>query len=144
MKRSRILAAAALALTLALAPRALPAETETPAATPKPARGYVYVQTASQSGWLPLPETEAESYTYPIIQLTDEGGIIRNHLRLTPEGVYMEFATCENQDCVEQGAVTLGNKDTRPLMNMIICLPQQVFAALYTPEEIEALYAGTP
>ena len=52
----------------------------------------------------------------------------------------MESATCENHDCIEQGIVTLENRQTRPLMNYILCLPNQVSIALYTPEEVLALF----
>ncbi len=115
-----------------------PAETS----QPRPAPGYVLVQTDTAAGWLPLPESTEESYTYPIRQLNEAGELVENRLRLTPEGVCMEYATCENQDCVHQGEVTLQNKDTRVLMNFILCLPNRVSVALYTPEEVLAMYAA--
>ena len=126
-----------LLLALLLLPAA---RAEAPAETPRPARGYVLVQSAGVSGWLPLPATEAESYSFPIRQRDQYGGLVENVLRLTPEGVYMESATCENHDCIEQGIVTLENRQTRPLMNYILCLPNQVSVALYTPEEVLALF----
>ena len=57
-------------------------------------------------------------------------------IHLTPDGVYMEDSTCANHDCVNQGTVTLENRNDRILGNMIICLPNQVTLQLYTPEEI--------
>jgi hypothetical protein len=54
----------------------------------------------------------------------------------------MESATCENQDCVHQGEVTLENKNARVLENLIICLPNQVYLELYSTEELLALSAG--
>ena len=48
----------------------------------------------------------------------------------------MEKSTCENQDCVNQGLVTLENRDARVLYNMIVCLPNQVMLELYTYDEI--------
>ena len=152
MKHSRLrglltvllLALPCAALTLTPAPAEAPAQTPSPAAeavvTPRPARGDVLVQTGTQSGWLPLPDAEEDSYTFPLIQQTADGGFVQNHIHVTPEGVSMAFSTCENQDCVEQGEVTLENRETRPLMNYIICLPNQVTLALYTPEEVLALF----
>ena len=135
MRLRRILPWLALLLLLTVLPAC--AGEETGAA---PARGYVLVQTAGQSGWLPLPDREEDSYTYPIRQMTRDGVIVENLVRLTPEGMYMESADCENQDCVHQGMVTLENRKTRALMNYILCLPHQLSLALYTPEEVLALY----
>lgn len=100
------------------------------------AAGYVRVSSPTVSGWLPLPEKE--DYVFPLRQMTAEGDEIINNIHLTPTGVYMESATCENQDCVKQGEVTLENKSARVLENMIICLPNQVFLELYSSEELLA------
>lgn len=127
-------------LCLLLLLTALPAVAGEEEQSPPPARGYVLVQTSTQSGWLPLPEREEDSYSFPIRQMTRDGQIVENLIRLTPEGVYMESADCDNQDCVHQGMVTLENRKTRPLMNYILCLPHQLSLALYTPEEVLALY----
>lgn len=148
----------ALVLALALAGLTAMAEapveaTEAPAATlepqavpegaeeaPRPAAGYVLVSTATQSGWIPLPE-EGE-VTYPLKQVLPDGTEAVNLIHLLPDGVYMEDSTCANHDCVEQGTVTLENKAERILGNMIICLPNQVCLQLFTPDEILALYGG--
>ncbi len=98
------------------------------------AKGYVRVITSTQTGWLPLPESGEQ--TFPLKQLTESGDEIENVIHLTPNGVYMESATCENQDCVHQGEVTLENKAGRALENMIICLPNQVCLELYSIEEL--------
>ena len=100
----------------------------------QPARGYVLVQTATQSGWLPLPD-EGE-YSYPLRQVLPDGSEAENLIHLTADGVYMEDSTCENHDCIAQGTVTLENRDERILSNYIICLPNQVFLQLFTPEEV--------
>jgi hypothetical protein len=94
----------------------------------------VLVATATQSGWLPLPE--AGEASYPIHQLLPDGTEAVNTIHLTPEGVYMEDSTCEGHDCVQQGIVTLENREERILGNMIICLPNQVTLQLFTPEEL--------
>ena len=118
-------------------PTAAPESEET---APSPAPGYVLVTTATQSGWLPLPE-EGE-YSYPLRQVLPDGTEAVNTIHLTPEGVYMEDSTCENHDCVNQGVVTLDNRDERILSNMIICLPNQVTLQLFTPEELLEMIKG--
>ncbi len=82
----------------------------------------------------PLPLGEEGSYT---IANGDE----RNVIHVTADSVWMEEATCANQDCVEQGVVSLQNKDTRVLQNMIICLPNQVTLWLYTGDEVLSAWA---
>ena len=124
-----------------LEPEAMPAEgSDDSNEAPQPAAAYVLVSTATQSGWLPLPE-EGE-VTFPLKQTLPDGTEAVNLIHLTPEGVYMEDSTCANHDCVDQGIVTLENRKERILGNMIICLPNQVCLQLYTPEEILALYEG--
>jgi len=117
-----------------------PQVTENPTDSPKPAKGYVLVTTATQSGWLPLPEDGEVSY--PLRQLLPNGTEAVNTIHLTPEGVYMEDSTCEGHDCVQQGEVTLDNRDARILGNMIICLPNQVTLQLYTPDELLEMAKG--
>lgn len=107
---------------------------------PKPAKGYVLVTTATQSGWLPLPE-EGE-VSYPIRQVLPDGTEAENVIHLTPEGVYMEDSTCANHDCIQQGIVTLENREERILSNMIICLPNQVSLQLFTSEEVLQMVQG--
>ena len=128
--------AALLALLILCAPAlSEAAPTEAPATeAPQPAKGYVMVSTAGQVGWLPLPE-EGE-YTYPLRQQLPDGTEAVNLIHLTPEGVYMEDSTCEGHDCVNQGLVTMENRDDRILGNMIICLPNQVMLQLFSPEEV--------
>ena len=107
---------------------------------PKPAKGYVLVSTATQAGWLPLPE-EGET-SIPLRQILPDGTEAVNTIHLTPEGVYMEASTCDGQDCVNQGEVTLDNRKERILSNMIICLPNQVMLQLFTPEEMLEMMKG--
>ena len=109
-------------------------------AAPQPAKAYVLVSTATQSGWLPLPE-EGE-ISYPLRQVLPDGTEAVNTIHLTPDGVYMEDSTCQGHDCVEQGEVTLENRGERILGNMIICLPNQVCLQLYTPEEVLEMVKG--
>ena len=144
-----LLAAALLlcAFSLAENSEAVPEVTEAPAdespeatEAPKPAKGYVLVTTATQAGWLPLPE-EGE-LSVPVKQVLPDGTEAENVIHLTPDGVYMEDSTCEGHDCVQQGTVTLDNREERILSNMIICLPNQVTLQLFTPEEVLEMMQG--
>ena len=76
-----------------------------PEASPQPAKGYVLVTTATQMGWLPLPE-EGE-VSYPLKQVLPDGTEAVNVIHLTPAGVYMEDSTCANHDCIDEGEVVL-------------------------------------
>ena len=62
-----------------------------------------------------------------------------NTIHVTPESIWMEASTCDNQDCVEQGVVTADNRRSRILGNLIICLPNRVQLELFTAEELQAL-----
>ena len=80
--------------------------------------------------------------TYQPIPLTEEGyyrlrhGDCINIVHVTPTSIDMHEANCDNQDCVEQGEVTLENKGERILGNRIICLPNQVTLQLYSRDEL--------
>ena len=116
---------------------AAPAETAAPAATEAPK------QAASVVGPMPAPQT-AEVKGYVVITVgnrqygdpipMDRNKVItvrqsdgkENKVHITPEKVYMEHSTCENQDCVGQGEITLENYKTRILSTFVICLPNAV------------------
>lgn len=129
-----------LVLILAICLLALPTlcETEDEVA---PA-GYVLVNAAELAGWLPLPAEGEEEESFPIPQTLPDGTVTLNVLHLTSEGMWMEDATCEGHDCIEQGEVTFENRYERILGNMIICLPNQLVLELYTAEEYAAMTAG--
>ena len=65
-----------------------------------------------------------------------------NVVHVTPDSIWMADSTCDNQDCVEQGVVSLETMNDRVLGNMIICLPHQVTLELYSAEEMNALIAS--
>ncbi len=117
-------------------PDAEPAASAAAEPTAVPARGYVRVTAGSESRWFPLPEEGEVSFN--VRQQSGDEELV-NLIHLTPEGAYMEASTCHNQDCVEQGMVTLENRETRVLGNWIICLPNQVSIELFTPDEIVAM-----
>ena len=102
-----------------------------------PSIAYVLVRMPNPIGLLPLP-LEGE-YTKTIRQTMPDGSESVNILHLTPNGFRMEDANCEGHDCVNQGEVTLENREERILWNMIICLPHQLSAELITREEAEQM-----
>ena len=82
---------------------------------------------------------------YEPIELTEEGrysitrGDMVNVVAVTPDSVTMHSSTCDNQDCVLQGTVSLENRNDRVLQNMILCMPNEVVLELYTANEVAAL-----
>lgn len=95
-------------------------------------RAYLRI-TTSDMVYDPIPLEDNNEY-----KITQKNGTLENVVRVTADSVQMHTSNCDNQDCVEQGAITLENRDTRLLYNMIICLPNQVMLELLTPEEAEA------
>ena len=65
----------------------------------------------------------------------DQGDGRVNVLHLSPSGVVMQSASCYNQSCVHQGEVTLANRASRPLYNMIVCAPHRLVVELLTAAE---------
>lgn len=49
-----------------------------------------------------------------------------NLVSLTGEQVVMTSANCENQDCVNMGAVTRENLELRAMGGFIVCLPHKI------------------
>ena len=100
-------------------------------------------ESANMMGPMPVPQTEevkghviitvgGRQYGDPIpmdrdkiITIRQENGEI-NKIRITPDSVDMEYSTCENQDCIGEGTITLDNYNDRILGTWIICLPNQV------------------
>ena len=109
----------------------VPASTEEPAAAKEPAQAYLVVSVAGAM-YEPIPLYEEGRYTV-------KRGDLVNTIEVTPDSIKMHASSCDNQDCVEQGVVSLENRSKRVLQNMIICLPNEVVLELYTPEEIAAL-----
>ena len=82
---------------------------------------------------------------YEPIKLEEEGrynirrGEMENVVAVTKDSITMHSSSCDNQDCVMQGTVSLENRADRVLQNMILCLPNEVVLELYTEEEVAAL-----
>lgn len=64
----------------------------------------------------------AQAHTVDVLQ--PDGG--ENAIVLTGQSVYMDHANCDNQDCVNMGAVTLENLEARVLGGFIVCLPHRL------------------
>lgn len=112
-------------------PTEAPATTQAPAQEaamvgPKPpkktesVRGHVVLTVGGRQYGDPIPMDRDK-----IITLKQDDGRI-NKVHITPETVYMEFSTCENQDCVGQGEVHVDSYKDRILGTYIICLPNNV------------------
>ena len=69
---------------------------------------------------LDLPFGEAHS-----VQIIQDDGS-ENTVAITGEAVYMAHADCDNQDCVQMGAVTRENLELRVMGGFIICLPHKI------------------
>ncbi len=106
-----------------------------------PAESYLIVNTNS-SAYSPIPLTEDNSF-----RITQQDGS-ENVVHIGKNSFYMESSNCDNQNCVEQGEVTLENREKRLLFNMVICLPHNLSLELMTREEAEAwltdMYAQEP
>jgi len=59
------------------------------------------------------------------LTVAQENGSV-NVIRMTENGFFMQSSTCQNQDCIYQGAVTHENWRMRLLGTHVICLPNRV------------------
>lgn len=88
---------------------------------------------------------EVAGEMYEPILLEEDGrytitrGEMVNVIAVTKDSVTMHSSTCDNQDCVLQGTVSLQNRNDRVLQNMILCLPNEVVLSLYTQDEVAEL-----
>ena len=96
-----------------------------------PAASYLFVNTGS-SAYSPIPLNGDNSF-----RITQQDGS-ENVIHIGENSFYMESSNCKNQNCVGQGEVTLENRESRPLFNMVICLPHNLSLELLTREEAEA------
>ena len=135
-----------------LAPDAIEYIEPTSAPTQEPQKETAAPQAAGPVGPMPKAQTEkvrghvvltvaGRQYGDPItmdrdkiITLKQEDGKI-NKVHITPEKVFMESSTCDNQDCVMQGEITVDNYKTRVLTTYVICLPNDVSIEFIPAEE---------
>lgn len=100
-----------------------------PVAPKTEVRGHVVITINGRQYGDPIPMDRDK-----IITVRQEDGKI-NRVHITPEAVYMESSTCENQDCIGEGEVTLENYKTRILSTFIICLPNGVQVEMVPVQE---------
>ena len=79
----------------------------------------VYI-TLDGKALIDLPFHQARSVTI------SQPGLGENTVAFTGDSVYMEHADCENQDCVNMGAVTEDNLELRVMGGFIVCLPHKL------------------
>ena len=92
-------------------------------------KGYVVVSINGRQYGDPIPMDSEKILT--IKQSEDK----INRIHITPTSVVMESSTCENQDCVGEGEITLDNYKTRILSTYIICLPNGVTIEMVPADE---------
>ncbi len=97
-----------------------------------PAESYLLVRT-NQSSSPPIPLNEEYSFT---VKQRDGS---ENVIHVGVNSFYMESSNCDNQNCVEEGTVTLDNMNERVLFNMILCLPHQLSLEMLTPDEAKTV-----
>ncbi len=66
--------------------------------------------------------------------LVEQTGGRVNEIVIDGHGVHMGRSTCDNQDCVQQGEITLDNYEERVLSTWIVCLPNEVSIELVVDE----------
>lgn len=91
-----------------------------PAVSPDAGDGLRVYVTCDGQPLIDLPF--AEPHSLRIVQ----AGVGENTVAITGDAVYMEHADCENQDCVQMGAVTRDNLELRVMGGFIICLPHKI------------------
>lgn len=96
-----------------------------------PAESYLLVTTGS-SVYSPIPLNADNAF-----RITRQDGS-ENVIHIGKNRFYMESSNCDNQNCVQQGEVTLDNREQRLLFNMVICLPHELQLELLTRTEAEA------
>ena len=112
-----------------------PTETAKAASVVQEPKAYLLV-IIGDAVYQPVPLTGDGDYT-----VTQKAIGAENKIHVTAESIQMSSANCDNQDCVEQGEVSLSNREERLLGNMIICLPNNVTLELLTPAEAEEMIA---
>ena len=93
-----------------------------------PAESYVLV-TVGSNVYSPIPLTEDNAFKVHVSESE------YNVVHIGKNSVYMEESTCDNQNCVGEGEVTLENRDSRALYNMILCLPHDLMLELLDADE---------
>ena len=99
-----------------------------PAQQTQEIRGYGVLTVGGRQYGDPIPMDRDK-----IITIKQDDGKI-NKVHITPQEVYMESSTCDNQDCVGQGAVNVDTYEQRILGTYVICLPNEVVIEMVPAE----------
>lgn len=94
------------------------------------AASYLRIQVGSAT-YRTVPLNKEDTITI------DQGNGMVNVVKTGVNEAHMLSSTCQNQECVHQGVVSLENRDRRALFNMVVCLPNQVLLELLPAEEVE-------
>ena len=78
-----------------------------------------------------------------VVTITQEDGK-QNVAAVSIDTAHMSAATCQGQECIHQGQVSLENRDQRVLYNQIICLPNTVILSVLDEKEAKQLYGEAP
>ena len=100
-----------------------------------PAESYLVV-TTSNNIYAPIPLNEENEF-----RLTQKDGS-ENVVHIGKNSFYMKSSNCDNQNCVDEGEVTLENRNTRLLLNFVYCLPHNLSLQLVTPDEARGMLLG--
>jgi hypothetical protein len=65
----------------------------------------------------------------------DQGDGKVNHVEVKGGAIFMADSTCSDGLCISQGKMSPENYEDRPMLNWIICLPNQVTVQLRVDEE---------
>lgn len=123
-----------------------PPQTETVEPTSKPESAAAVPTLAPADAYLLITVGDVIFEPYPLLEekdipITQIDGK-KNTVHVSPKGFKMASATCDNQDCVNQGEVTIDNRDVRLLGNRVVCLPNTVMLELLTPEEAAIVWGN--
>lgn len=91
-----------------------------PPAASSEVRGHVIITVGGRQYGDPIPMDRDK-----IITIKQENDHV-NKVHITPEKVFMESSSCDNQDCVQQGEIHVDTYKDRILGTHIICLPNNV------------------
>lgn len=88
----------------------------------------VVIITVGGAEYARIPLSQPQTVT-----IAQENGEV-NVVEITERGAVMASSTCDNQQCIHMGAVTLDNWEIRPNQTYIICLPNRVTVELAVKE----------
>lgn len=104
--------------------------------------GMAAVKFLSPSKAVGTAKILVSSYVYKEVSLDedqvieiDQGNGVVNHVEVKDGAIFMSDSSCPDQQCVDQGEITMENYEERVLRNWVICLPNQVTIELQLEDE---------